>query len=77
MMIHSGYWSLLLVAVCLSFAASEDFTPLEVSVEQAGDRNADSITEMMPKVPRPESPRCSWLATKLPPENGLSLSLNP
>ena len=55
MMIRSGYWSLLLVAVCLSFAASEDVTPLEVSVEQDGDRNADSITQMMPKVPGPES----------------------
>ena len=55
---------LLLVAVCLSFAASEDVTPLEVSVEQDGDRNADSITQMMPKVPA-QSPRCSWLATHL------------
>ena len=55
---------LLLVAVCLSFAASEDVTPLEVSVEQDGDRNADSITQMMPKVP-PRVSRCSWLATHL------------
>ena len=65
---------LLLVAVCLSFAASEDVTPLEVSVEQDGDRNADSITQMMPKVPA-QSPALLMAGNSL--ENGTSLSLNP